>query len=141
VILLDVNVLVAAHRDDHPHHSTVAPWFAELTRGNERFTVPDFVWAAFVRIATNRRIFMVPTPLDDAFAFLHAVHGQPNHIAVSTDATHLSTFEELCRTCDATGDLASDAYLAAIAVELGATLVSLDRDFARFESLDWQRPE
>jgi toxin-antitoxin system PIN domain toxin len=141
VILPDVNVLLAAHRDDHPHHSSVAPWFLALTSGSERFVVPGFVWASFLRIATNRRIFTVPTPLDDAFAFVHAVSAQPNHLDVTVEPSHLETFEEMCRTGDATGDLVNDAYLAAIAIDLGATLVSLDRDFARFASLDWHRPE
>jgi len=34
----------------------------------------------------------------------------------------------------------ADAYLAAIAIEQGAMLVSLDRDFARFDRLRWQLP-
>jgi toxin-antitoxin system PIN domain toxin len=140
MIVIDVNVLLAAHRSDHPHHADVSSWFVQATSGTERFTVPDFVWASFVRIATNRKVFTIPTPLDDVFAFVRAVRGQPAHIAVAPAESHLETFEELCRAGDATGDLANDAYLAAIAVELGATLVSLDRDFARFEALDWQRP-
>jgi uncharacterized protein len=141
VIVLDVNVLLAAHRTDHPHHSLVAPWFEQLTAGRERFTVPDFVWASFVRIATNRRVFLNPTPLDDAFAFVRAVRAQPTHLVISPDPTHLDLFEALCISSDAFGDLANDAYLAAITMELGATLVSLDRDFARFDALDWRRPE
>ena len=141
MILPDVNVLLAAHRDDHPHHAVVSTWFGALTSGNERFFVPGFLWAAFVRIATNRRIFNVPTPLDDAFAFMDAVRTQPNHLVVSMEPSHLAVFEDVCRTGDATGDLVNDAYLAAIAIDLGATLVSLDRDFARFESLTWHRPE
>ncbi len=38
------------------------------------------------------------------------------------------------------GDLVPDAYLAALALEHGCTLASLDRDFARFTELDWMRP-
>ena len=53
MILVDVNVLVAAHRGDHPHHELVRPWFADLTSGDEPFWVPDSVWASFVRISTN----------------------------------------------------------------------------------------
>jgi len=36
------------------------------------------------------------------------------------------------------GDLVTDAYLAALAIETGATLVSADRDFGRFPGLRWQ---
>jgi predicted nucleic acid-binding protein len=49
-------------------------------------------------------------------------------------------FEQLCRESDASGDLAADAYLAALAVEQGADLISLDRDFARFAALRWRKP-
>ncbi|MCE4193720.1 VapC toxin family PIN domain ribonuclease, partial [Mycobacterium tuberculosis] len=27
MFLIDVNVLLAAHRGDHPNHRTVRPWF------------------------------------------------------------------------------------------------------------------
>lgn len=139
-MLLDVNVLLAAHRDDHPHHDIVRPWFDRMLAGHEPFAVPDIVWSSFIRIATNRRTFEVPTPLGDAFGFLRATRAQPHHVAVEPGERHLAIFEELCRTADATGDLSVDAYLAAIAVEQGCTLVSLDRDFARFDALDWRRP-
>ena len=40
----------------------------------------------------------------------------------------------------ATGDLVPDAYLAALALEHRCQIVSIDRDFARFEGLAWERP-
>jgi predicted nucleic acid-binding protein len=33
-----------------------------------------------------------------------------------------------------------DAALAAVAIEHGATLCSTDRDFSRFDGLDWHDP-
>jgi predicted nucleic acid-binding protein len=38
------------------------------------------------------------------------------------------------------GNLVSDAHLAALAVEHGATLHSTDRDFSRFDGLRWENP-
>ena len=140
MILLDVNVLLAAHRSDHPHYGAVQGWFEGLLAGDVPFTVPDSVWASFIRIATNRRIFTVPTPLDEAFEFLKATRSQPHHVAVVPGERHLELFQELCTRDDAVGDLAADAYLAAIAIEHGCELVSLDRDFARFTGLRWRRP-
>lgn len=140
MILLDVNVLLATHRADHPHHGVVRPWFDRLTDGDEPFGIPDAVWASFVRIATHRRIFETPTPVDETFRFLRAVRSHPNHLAVSPGEGHLVLFERLCGDFDASGDLAADAYLAAIAMEQGCSLASLDRDFARFEGLDWTIP-
>jgi predicted nucleic acid-binding protein len=36
--------------------------------------------------------------------------------------------------------LTTDAHLAALAIEHGATIVSFDRDFARFEGVRWTLP-
>lgn len=140
MILLDVNVLLAAHRTDHPHHELVRPWFEQLSDGDEPFTVPDTVWASFVRVATNRRIFGVPTPVSEAFAFLRSVRGQPRHVALVPGDRHLDIFETLCSGTDSAGDLAADAYIAALAREHGCSVASLDRDFARFPDLRWVRP-
>jgi hypothetical protein len=140
VILLDVNVLLAAHRADHPHHRLVRPWFDKMRGGDEPFTVADVTWASFIRIATNRRIFTVPTPLNDAFTFLGSVRGQPQHVAIQPGERHLEIFEKLCHAADATGDLAADAYIAAIAMEQDVEVITLDRDFARFPDLRWRRP-
>lgn len=140
MILLDVNVVLALHRGDHPHHALIRAWFDTISSGKRSFCVPDVVWASFVRIATSRRIFEVPTPIDDAFTFLRAVRSHPGHVAVAPAEEHLIMFEDLCRRFEATGDLAADAYIAAIALEQGSALASLDRDFARFVGLQWVRP-
>lgn len=141
MLVLDVNVLLAAHRDDHPDFAVGRPWLAELTRSGRQFAVPWLVWWSFLRIATNRRIFEVPTPLDDALGFLHAVRLQPGHVHVDAGARHLDVLSRLCADGEASGDLMPDAVLAAIATEHGGTVVSFDRDFARFPGLRWQRPD
>ena len=138
--VLDVNVVLAAHRDDHPQFDAARPWLDGLLRSGETFSVTDLVAGSFVRLATNRRIFLMPTPADDAFAYLRALRGQPGHLTLSPGPGHLGLFERLCRTADATGDLAPDAQLAAIAVEHGGELISFDRDFARFADVRWSRP-
>lgn len=118
----------------------VRPWFEELVRGDGAFAAPDGVWASFVRVSTSGRIFAVPTPIGDAFAFLRAVRAHPQHLAVTPGEDHLKIFEDLCYRCDVSGDLVPDAYLAALALEQDAQLASLDRDFARFAGLRWVRP-
>jgi toxin-antitoxin system PIN domain toxin len=138
--LLDVNVVIAAHRHDHPHHGLVRPWFDQMIEVAEPFAVPDPTWASFVRVTTSRRIFSEPTPLSHAFEFVNAVRAQPAHLVINPGPEAFSTFERLCLEHEAAGDLAADAYLAALAVDQGATLVSLDRDFARFTGLDWRFP-
>lgn len=140
MFLLDVNVVLAAHRDDHPHHRPVRSWFDETLAGVEPFAVPVMVWASFLRLATNRRIFEVPTPRPDAFAFIEATSAQPLHVSVAPGPRHIALVRRLCDEADAVGDLVPDAVLGAVAVEYGCDLVTLDRDFARFGSIRHLRP-
>jgi uncharacterized protein len=138
--LLDVNVILAAHRDDHPDFEIARGWLDRTVEAHTPFAVPDLVAGAFLRIATNRRIFSIPTPVDEAFAFLRALREQPAHTLLAPGPRHLSLLEELCASADASGDLIADAQLAAIALEHAAELVSFDRDFARFSELTWTLP-
>lgn len=141
MIILDVNVVLAAQRGDHPNHGPVRRWFDQLTGGVEDFGVPDLVWGSFLRLTTNRRIFEVPTPRGEAFAFVDATRAQANHLAVAPGHRHITLLRELCEEGDASGDLVPDAVLGAIAVEHGATVATLDRDFARFPRVAHIRPD
>jgi toxin-antitoxin system PIN domain toxin len=140
VKLLDVNVVLAAHRDDHPQFPAARPWLEGLLDDGEPFAVPDLVAGSFLRIATNRRIFVRPTPVAEAFEYLAALRGQPRHLLLGPGRRHLELLRELCDAYDAAGDLVPDAQLAAIALEHGGEVVSFDRDFARFERVRWTRP-
>lgn len=140
MLLLDVNVVLAAHRADHPDHAAVREWFDDMLAGHERFAVPALVWTSFLRFSTNRRIFEVPTSRDEAFAFVEATCAHPLHLSVGPGPRHLALLRELCEEADALGDLVVDAAIAALAAEHGAGIVTLDRDFARFESVPHFRP-
>jgi uncharacterized protein len=140
VLLLDVNVVLAAHRADHPDHASVRSWFDGMLGGQERFAVPATVWASFLRLSTSRRIFEVPTPRPDAFAFVDATLAQPLHLQIGPGPRHVELLRELCDESDAVGDLIADAAIAAIAAEHGCDVVTLDRDFTRFASVRHRRP-
>lgn len=140
MLLLDVNVLVAVHRDDHPDHEATRAWFDRMLDAGEPFAVPAFVWGSFLRVTTNRRIFSAPTPRRDAFAFIDAVRAQRLHLSISPGPRHLDLLAELCEEADAGGDLIPDAVIAATAAEHACTIITLDRDFARFRSVPHRNP-
>jgi hypothetical protein len=50
-------------------------------------------------------------------------------------STHWSRFSEFCRHLQLRGNLLSDAYLAALALEQGAELITFDRGFGRHPGL------
>lgn len=140
MLLLDVNVVLAAHREDHPHYAPVRGWFEDMLAGDERFAVPAFVWTSFLRLATHRRVFEVPTPRAEAFAFIAAACEHPLYLPIGPGPRHLALLRQLSDEADATGDLIVNAAIAAIAVEHGGEVVSLDRDFGRFPSVRHRRP-
>jgi toxin-antitoxin system PIN domain toxin len=140
VKLPDVNVLVAAHREDAPEHASVKAWLEERLIGDESFGVSDLVLSGFVRVVTHPRVFAEPSPLEDALEFAAQVRGAPAAVPVEPGPRHWEIFARLCTTAAARGNLVPDAYLAALAIESGSEWVTFDRDFSRFEGLRWSLP-
>jgi predicted nucleic acid-binding protein len=63
MLMPDVNVLVYAHREDADRHKEHARWLRSLAEGNEPFALSELVLHGFIRVVTNSRIFLRPTPL------------------------------------------------------------------------------
>lgn len=140
MILLDVNVLVYAMREDAQNHAMYAAYLRRLLRGPESVGISDLVLSGAVRILTHRRIFRPPTPMHLAMDFVEFVRTSPNVLSVSPGDRHWQIFAELCRATNAVGGLVTDAWFAALAIEQGCEWVSADRDFARFPRLRWRHP-
>ena len=140
MVLLDVNVLVYAHRVEVPQHKAYQRWLQEQVGSDETFGITDFVLSAFMRIVTHPRIFRTPTPLQEALRAVHSLRDQPNCVRVSPGLRHWEIFEELCRKAEARGNLVPDAYLAALAIESGCEWITTDRDYSRFPGLRWRHP-
>jgi toxin-antitoxin system PIN domain toxin len=140
MLLVDVNVLLYAFREDAPRHDEHRRWLQQSLGSDERLGVADLVLSSFLRIATHPRIFNPPTPLDAALAFAAALRGQPNCALVAPGPRHWEIFTQLCRETGATGNLVPDAYLAALAIELGCEWITTDTDFQAFPGLRWRHP-
>lgn len=133
MIVVDVNVLVAAHRGDHPEHDR-ARAFLQGALASDTVIVPDLVWAGFLRIVTNRRVFPVPTPPGEAVAFIHAALSASTRRAPG-GLELLDAFLDLVLDSNAAGDLVPDAYIASTAIENGCPVATFDRDFRRFDDI------
>jgi toxin-antitoxin system PIN domain toxin len=140
VILIDVNVLVYAHREDAEHHAAYLRWLEEVIGSPASFAVSELVLSSFIRIVTHPRVFLQPTPSDDALAFTDTIREQPHAVLTAPGPRHWSIFRELCRAVGARGNLVPDAYLAALAIESGSEWISTDRDYSRFPGLRWRHP-
>ena len=138
--LLDVSVVLAAHRNDHPDHPVARSYLDELLAQRQQFGVPWLVWWSFLRLGSHPRIFAAPAPVEDGLEFIAAIRAQPGHVPVDAGPRHEEHLREACRRGEATADLLPNAVLVALAIEHGAGVVSFDRDFARFDQLEWFRP-
>jgi uncharacterized protein len=138
--LLDVNVLIYAFREAAPEHNRYRAWLQGVIDDEQPFALADVVLAGFVRIATHPRIFEPPVTTDQAFAFADALRGAANAVRLQPGPRHWELFRRLCAAGSARGNLVTDAYLAALAIESGSELVTTDRDFARFPGLRWGQP-
>jgi predicted nucleic acid-binding protein len=73
MILPDVNVLVGAFRADAPHHAELRRWLKSAVADVEDLGLTDAVLAGTIRVLTHPRVFVNPTPLDDALAQVAAL--------------------------------------------------------------------
>lgn len=140
MILLDVNVLVYAMREDGERHAEYSAYLRRVLGGAESVGMSDMVLSGAVRILTHRRIFRPPTPMGLALDFVEFLRTSPNVLSVSPGPRHWQIFADLCRKTNAVGGLVTDAWFAALAIEQGCEWVSADRDFARFPGLRWRHP-
>lgn len=140
MLLADVNSYIYAHRPESPRHTEHRDWLTAALQGAEPFGVSEQVLSGYVRIVTNHRVYREPTPPDVAMDFCAAVLAGPSAVPVRPGPRHWAIFESLCRETSARGNPVPDAYLAALAIEHGATWVSSDRGFARFPGLRWVPP-
>lgn len=136
MILLDVNVALAAFRADHVHHAAARPWLEATLLAGTGILVPDVVWVGFVRLVTNTHIFEVPSSPAEAFEFVDAVCSAPSYAGIPGLPDGLSMFRETVLDSDAWGNLVPDAYLASIARAYAVPIASFDRDFRRFDGLE-----
>jgi uncharacterized protein len=140
MILLDVNVLVYAHRPDSENHNNYRKWLEEALQAEAPCGLSEVVLAGVIRIVTNPRIFPDSTPISLAIEFANQLREHPGCTVVAPGELHWSIFTRLCKQAGAKGNLVSDAYFAALAIESGAEWITTDRDYSRFPGLRWRHP-
>ncbi len=140
MILVDVNILIYATNSKADLHQEASAWLDAQLGGSTRVGLPWGSLLAFLRLASNSRVF--PTPLTTAAAWRQAtewLQADPVWIPQPTER-HRDVLGGLLRQPGVHGNLVPDAHLAALAIEHGLTLCSTDGDFARFPGLRWDNP-
>jgi uncharacterized protein len=138
VILPDVNVLLYAFRPDAENHIAYRTWLDEVINGQAAYGMSPQVLASVIRLATHPRVFVRPDPLADVLAFATTILEQPHCQIVEPGPRHWGIFTRLSKSANAYGNLVQDAWLAALAIESGCEWITNDRDYARFDGLQWR---
>jgi uncharacterized protein len=131
----DVNVLLYASDTSSRHHATARPWIERALSATETVGFATVVLLGFIRIATNPRVMAAPLTPSDAFDQVEEWLAQRPATVLDPGRRHLGTCRELLEASGTAGNLTTDAHLAALAIEHGATLASFDGDFHRFTGL------
>lgn len=138
--IIDVNILVYVASLESAHHKTLHKWWETAMNGDEKIGLCWPTITGFIRVMTHPRIMANPVPLKDCLERVNQwIDHRATHLIDETQ-NHWSAYQTVLLDSNAIGKLTTDAYLAALAISRGATLVSCDTDFARFRHLRWENP-
>lgn len=138
--ILDANVLLYAYNADAPQQAAATRWLTRLLEKGETIALPWVTVWAFIRIATNSRIWPSPLSAEQVFAIIEEWIAQPGVVLLQPGPRHAEILKALMTEFGVAGHLVTDAVLAALALENGACLASTDQGFRRFTELRWRNP-
>lgn len=139
MILVDVNLLVYAKMDSFAQHQAARTWLDARLSDVYAVGLPWASLLGFVRVTTNPRLFERPLPMPAARAQIDGWIALDNVFSPEPTGRHATLLDRLLTEGDR-HEHVSDAHLAALAMEYGLTLMTTDRDFARFGGLRWENP-
>lgn len=137
--LPDVNVLVSGVHRQALHHPQARQWLETAFESTQAVAMTWTALIGFIRVSTRPGIFEQPLSVEDALGAVEQWLQHPNALVVGPGPRHAPLLSSLLLAAGRAGNLTTDAHLAAMAIEHGATLVSFDRDFQRFAGLRLER--
>ncbi len=140
MVIPDSNLLLYATDTECPDHGSAAKWWQKTLHGEEEVGLCSVVAFAFVRLATNRKVFRQPLSVKDACARVANWLEFPNVIWLDAELEDFAVASRLLRQAGTGANLVTDAQIAAIALRIEGSIRSCDHDFARFPDLDWSDP-
>jgi uncharacterized protein len=140
VIIPDVNLLLYAHFSAFPQHTLARRWWQSQLESDVTVALTAPAVFGFLRIGTNRKVFREPLSVDSACKTIRTWLVFPNVTVLAPGPTHIDAVLTLLKDAGTSGNLTTDAQLAAYAIEYQADLCSNDADFGRFSGLRWVNP-
>lgn len=141
MILFDANVLLYAYHPRSPAHSSCRALVEKAFSGPELAAICWHSILAFLRIGTNPRVFATPLSRKEAVGIVSSWLVRPTMVVLEPGDRYWEILSRLIEDSRIAGPMMTDAAIAALAIEHGATLCTTDRGFARFPSLAAIDPE
>lgn len=130
-MLPDINVLVAAHRADHPQHKTATDWLKRAlkdAKDGQVLVLPMQVLSGFLRLVTNAKIFPNPSFSVQAVDFVDWLL-EDSHVRLLGQTSEWTSFRSLILDKQLSANQVPDAHLAALALSLSEPFVTFDKGF------------
>lgn len=130
-MLPDINVLVAAHRADHPQHKAATDWLKRTlkdTKDGQVLVLPMQVLSGFLRLVTNAKIFPTPSSSAQAVDFLDWLLEDP-HVRLLVQSSEWMSFRSLVLDKQLGANQVPDAHLAALSISLSEPFVTFDKGY------------
>lgn len=136
MIVVDANLLLYAYDSGSDRHARARKWWeTTLSVEGQVVGLPWLTTMAFLRIVTNPRAVHRPMRPATAMKIVGQWLERPNLIPIQAGRRHFEILSQLVDQAQISGPLMTDAHLAALTLEQGATLATHDKDFLRFAKL------
>jgi hypothetical protein len=138
--VVDLNILLYAVNQDAIQHESVRTWWESAVDDEEPVGLPWVVLLGFLRLSTSPRVFPHPLSAEQAIERVDAWLSHPRTKILLESEEQWGILRNLLERTGTAGNLTTDAHLASLAIAYGATLVSCDAEFGRFQQLRWLNP-
>lgn len=138
--LPDVNLLLYAHNRADARHEPAREWWEGLLNGTQPVALCWMAINGFIRVSTHPRVFEKPLQAKQAAGYVREWLKQSNALLIEPGPAFPEIFLGYIESLGSGGNLTTDAYLAALAVEHQSELQTSDQGFARFRGLRWRNP-
>ncbi|MEN9840212.1 MAG: hypothetical protein RL376_12 [Verrucomicrobiota bacterium] len=137
--LPDSNVLIHALRKNSAAHPSCRQWLLDCVQSGAEIGLSELVETSLLRIATHPKVGALDVGQVLSF-WAEDLWAYPGTLRLAAGKPHRAILKKLVSDLSLSGNDLNDAWLAALAIEHGAILISTDEGFKRFPGLIWQNP-
>jgi toxin-antitoxin system PIN domain toxin len=134
--LLDINTWIALSLKTHPQHKAARQWYRRTPMEPGDLLFCRHTEMGFLRLTTQERVMRVyavqALTNNEAITFLTEISADPAVARTDEPATTRSLWLKLSRGRQPSPNVWMDAYLAALAITLGAEMLTFDQEFKTF---------